>query len=428
MSLSRLSTLNPVDIVDLFNTDVPLRNMLGLRSENGGQVRAISLSNERAHAAITSVDGLEVVVSSIQSVRYSSLMDGRQLRENELTIFVANYSETLEAFDTKIRHTFGLDNVTRIELASGSDYQVAIGAVPAGYFDGIVEAATYKLITGAPKYLGQEDDIIDAPHDGSEYARSNGEWVQSGTSALDLTGYATTASVETRVERADGGYEFTGGFSDRLAGQSGQNDLGSYVSYTQDDVTHRRWRRFGFSSAANQANDNQYWGETDPNYDNSKGLFGGLHMPAAVTQLFDFGFNGDYSNELNPPIVDPLTDNEFRYSAADGSIDFTECRVGDLALVRFDFNVKPQVANTTLEVAMIWQTRNAQDVGTFTFALTGEPIFYGTGTVGREFLNRPMLSAYFASAEDVNARALLAVRADNPIQVAPLTTLVTLVR
>ena len=117
-----------------------------------------------------------------------------------------------------------------------------------------------------------------------------------------------------------------------------------------------------------------------------------------------------------------------KYTAATGSIDFRDCRVGDLALVRFDFNVIPQIANTTVEVAIIWATRNANDEITFTFALTGEPLFYGTGTVGRTFLNRPMLSGYFASAEDVNARALLAIRADNTVQVAPLTTLVTIVR
>ena len=77
---------------------------------------------------------------------------------------------------------------------------------------------------------------------------------------------------------------------------------------------------------------------------------------------------------------------------------------------------------------MIWQTRDANGDPTFTFPLTGTPVFYGTGTVGKTFLNRPLLSAYFASNEDVNARALLAVKADNPIQVAPLTTLATLQR
>ena len=101
---------------------------------------------------------------------------------------------------------------------------------------------------------------------------------------------------------------------------------------------------------------------------------------------------------------------------------------GDLLQLRFDFNVNVQIANTTLEIALIWQTRDENDEPTFTFALTGQPIFYGTGTVGRTFLNRPFLSAYFASREDTNARALLAIRADNPIQVAPLSTLVTIQR
>ena len=429
MGQSRLATLNPVDILDLFNSDVPLRNLIGKQTKDGSEVRALTLNSERQHSSITGVTGLEVVVEKIQGTRKQTLLDGRIKRESELTIYAANWAGSLESLDVLLTQRFGLDNVTKTAFASGQAYATAVGAQSETYFDGVSEAASYKLITGAPAYLNQAEDVLEAPQDGNTYARQNGSWVAAaGGDAVDLTAYATAASVETRVERADGGYEFTGGFSDRLAGQSGQNDLGSYVSYAQDDVSHKRWLRFGFSTAANQANDNQYWGEADPAYDNTKGLFGGLHMPAGVTKLFDFGFNGDYSNALNPPIVDPLTDSEFRYSAADGSIDFTECRVGDLALVRFDFNVKPQVANTTLEVAMIWQTRDANDVGTFTFALTGEPIFYGTGTVGREFLNRPMLSAYFASAEDINARALLAVRADNPIQVAPLTTLVTLVR
>ena len=419
MGQSRLATLNPADVLDLFNSHVPLRNLIGEQTKDGSEVRALSLSNERIHSSITGVQGLEVVVQWTQGIRKTDLMDGRTIRENELTIYAADWAGSLDELDKLLDRRFGPENVTKAALATGSDYQVAIGAVPAGYFDGVVEAASYKLITGAPTFVGTEDEIADAPSDGNEYARMNGAWVASGTSQLDLSGYATAASVETRVERADGGYEFTGGFTDRLSGQAGQNDLGDLVSYTQTMVSEQRWLRFGFSSAANQANDNQYWGETDPSYDSSKGLFGGLHMPAGVTNLFSFDDATDYNN---------AAEGSLKYTAAGGSIDFSQCRVGDLALVRFDFNVKPQVANTTLEVALIWQTRNDQNVGTFTFALTGEPVFYGTGTVGRTFLNRPLLSAYFASAEDVNARALLAVRADNPIQVAPLTTLVTLVR
>ena len=181
-----------------------------------------------------------------------------------------------------------------------------------------------------------------------------------------------------------------------------------------------QWLRFGFNTAAQTANDVAYWSDPDPTLDpdflQTKGLFGGTHLPEGVDNLFDFDFNAStYS--------DAVTGQGLNYTAAGGSFDFSSCKVGDLALVRFDFNVIPQVSNTTLEIALIWQTRLADGTPTFAFPLTGTPIFYGAGSTGQTFLNRPILSAYFASNEDVNARALLAIKADNPIQVAPLTTL-----
>ena len=245
--------------------------------------------------------------------------------------------------------------------------------------------------------------------------------------------------VDNFFSEGIGGYEFTGGFSDRESGSTGASDFGTFIPYTQAMADSAQWRRFGFSESQQQANDNAYF-PTDARpgrvFDQSKGLFGGIFMPSGVTELIDYGWsdtvggtlpNGDpftgYSTEVNSG--NPA---DFNYTAADGSFDFRECQPGDLLQLRFDFNVNVQIANTTLEIALIWQTRDANDNPTFTFALTGQPIFYGTGTVGRTFLNRPFLSAYFASAEDTNARALLAIRADNPIQVAPLSTLVTIQR
>jgi hypothetical protein len=224
-----------------------------------------------------------------------------------------------------------------------------------------------------------------------------------------------------------GGYEFTGGFSDRESGQTGSSDFGTFVPYTQPMADAGQWRRFGFSELAQQTNDVAYFPtNARPNrvFDQTKGLFGGMFMPSGVTELIDYGFTSpNYNSEVNSGISSDLN-----YTAADGSFDFRECEAGDLLQLRFDFNIRVQVANTTLEIALIWQTRDENDNPTFTFALTGQPIFYGTGTVGRTFLNRPFLSAYFASAEDTNARALLAIRADNPIQIAPLSTLVTIQR
>lgn len=237
-----------------------------------------------------------------------------------------------------------------------------------------------------------------------------------------IPGGATGSVSADQLAVAQGGYEFTGGFTDRTTGTAGASDLGSNVLYTAEMVDEQRWLRFGFDATAQANNDFAYWSEPAPAPTAGVGLFGGSYMPGGVTSLFDYTFDAPAAYSA------AVETGDFQYTAATGSFDFTECSPGDLALVRFDFNALPQVANTTLEVAMIWQTRDSNDDATFTFALTGEPIFFGTGTVGRTFLNRPMLSAYFASAEDVNARALLAIRADNPVQIQPLTTLCTIVR
>lgn len=215
------------------------------------------------------------------------------------------------------------------------------------------------------------------------------------------------------------GYEFTGGFEDRTTGASGANDLGSNVQYTQAQATAGTWRRFGFSSAQQVINDVQYWGETDPAFDQTKGLFGGLYMPHGVTNLIDYD---------NTDLQAAVTTGDLQYTAAAGTYDLSECKRGDRVQVRFSFNVVPQVANSTLEVGLIWTTRDEQDTPTFTFPLTAQPVYYGTGTQGQAFLNRIEMSAYIASDEDINARVLPAIRCDNEILIQPLSTLITVIR
>lgn len=408
-----LVAAHPSDVFGYLNSKYRFQLILGELNRVGlSAIRAFSLEGDRDSFSFSSVTGLDVVIEDSVGKDLVEFEDGEIRVYNLITLYSAHHGATTTIAELEKEIKYAGYSHCSYEVSDAASFASVAGGT------GDYTGATYyhKIVIRAG--AGYKSNTP-----GQHYASVNEIVLGQG----NYTGGANSITPD-QFESADGGYEFTGAFADRITGAAGANDLGTFVAYTSDDVDHKRWKRFAFSPAANAANDQQYWGETDPAYDSTKGLFGGLHMPSGVTQLFDFGFNGAYSNELNPPIIDPQTDNEFRYSAADGSIDFRECRVGDLALVRFDFNVIPQVANTTIEVAMIWQTRNASDVGTFTFALTGEPIFYGTGTVGRTFLNRPMLSAYFASSEDVNARALLAVRADNPFQVAPLTTLVTIVR
>ena len=234
---------------------------------------------------------------------------------------------------------------------------------------------------------------------------------------------------ETR-EAADGGYELTGGFADRTTGQAGASDLGTDVEYTAEMVAASSWLRFGFDSGQQVTNDGPYWadgaggeyeapGSGTTGY-RGVGLFSGFYMPHNVTSLFDFADSTSYNSAQ--------TSGTLQYNAAGGSYDMSQLNEGDFCQFRFDFNVTPQFANTTVEVGLIWQTRDSVGNPTFTFALTGEPIFYGSGTTGRTFLNRPIITAYLASNEDVNARALPAIRSDQPIFIQPLTTLFTVGR
>lgn len=242
----------------------------------------------------------------------------------------------------------------------------------------------------------------------------SGQWVSAG------------GGLPEPLEQELSGYEFTGGFSDRTTGQSGANDLATNVQYTAQMAADSSWYRFGFNRARQTANDVAYFPTIGlGTFDQSKGLFGGAHMPNGITDLIDYDFDdtgasGSYS--------DAVTTGDLLYNAATGSYDLTQCDVGDLVRVRFSFNAVPQVANSTMEVGLIFMTRDDSDQPTFTFALTTQPIYYGTGAQGTGFLNRVEMSAYIASDEDRNARLLPAIRCNNEILIQPLTTLISITR
>ncbi len=239
------------------------------------------------------------------------------------------------------------------------------------------------------------------------------------------TGAGGASSISSAdLQGVDSGLSFTGGFTDRTTGAAGQSDVGSNVSYSSAQAAAKTWRVFGIDPTSQSANDTIYWTSPDTaamdGYDATKGLFGGTQLPTGVDQLFKF-------NSLDFASGGTLANGD-AYTSASGSLDFSTCQVGDKLELRFDFNLVPQIANTTVEVALIWVTRDASDASTFSFSLAAQPVFYGTGSVGKTYLNRPVITAYFASDEDINAIALPAIRADNQVQIQPLTMLAAIQR
>ena len=235
-----------------------------------------------------------------------------------------------------------------------------------------------------------------------------------------------SASTSAMLEQSKSGYELTGGFTDRTTGTAGASDVGSNVQYTKSMVQSDTWLRFGIDNESHVRNDIPYWTDPAPAEVNNIGLFGGRYSPAGVKTLFDFDFDDTAVGASSFSAAQ--SEGDIKYTAASGSYDFSQCVPGDFAFIRFDFNAQILIANTTLQVGLIWQTRLADGSPTYTFTLVTDSIFFGVGTPGDTYLHRPIISAYFASNEDVNARALPAIRADNPIAIQPLTTLCKIVR
>lgn len=225
---------------------------------------------------------------------------------------------------------------------------------------------------------------------------------------------------------ATGGYEFTGGFLNRS----------NAVTYTQAQADAGTWMRFGFSSSKQSTTDSPYWGN-GPDPDEAPhsgttdyqgvGTFSGAYMPTGVTSMFNYTDDTAYNQALTMSVTTAGVTENLPVTSAIGSYNFKQYKVGDFANIRVDFNVTPHISNTTLECALIWSTRDADDNITFTFPLTITPFFFGDNTAGKQFLTRPMFTAYFASQEDINARALFAIKSDNTITVEPFTTLTTVV-
>lgn len=241
--------------------------------------------------------------------------------------------------------------------------------------------------------------------------------VNKPTTQKTVTG--TNQSEGEDALAAQTGYSHTGAFSGKPSSNNYVWEAGTGVEYTQANVDADLFRVFSLDPAIHAAVDNPYWSTPTPTGNTGIGLFQGANLPNNIDTLFDydFVFNDNY---------DPNGSTGFEGST--GRIKLNDCVYGDQLRVRFDFNVIPQIANTTIEPALWYSNRNDSDEITFTFPLTTQPVFFGQGTVGNTYLNRVEISAWITSNEDVNALTLPAIKSDNPVIIQPLGLLVTILR
>lgn len=272
------------------------------------------------------------------------------------------------------------------------------------------------------QYFGKFRDMPSRLPSGSFYiAEDTGQVFAAGENQIPTEVTSATTSPEILAEAKSGqsGYSHTGAFADKPTSNNFVWQSGAGVDYTQSDVDAELWKVFSLSSAVHAAVDNPYWSTPTPTGNSGIGLFQGANLPNDVSKLFDF----DYDFDTSYP-----SSTGTGFEGTTGRIKLNDAVYGDQLRVRFDFNVVPQIANTTVEPALWYSNRDDSDNITFTFPLTAQPIFYGNGTVGRTFLNRVEISAWITSNEDVNALTLPAIKSDNPVIIQPLGLLVTLIR
>lgn len=248
----------------------------------------------------------------------------------------------------------------------------------------------------------EEGVIVYNKSDKKLYTTEGNEWKEIGGSALANTGYS-----------------HTGAFADKPLSNNFVWESGAGISYTQDNVDAGLFKVFSLSRDVHNAVDNPYWSTPTPTGNTGIGLFQGANLPEGITSLVDYDFDYDATYP---------TSSGTGFEGSTGRIRLNDCVYGDQLRVRFDYNVIPQIANTTIEPALWYSNRNDNDDITFTFPLTTSPMFYGTGTVGKTYLNRVEISAWITSNEDVNALTLPAIKSDNPVIIQPLGLLITILR
>jgi len=215
------------------------------------------------------------------------------------------------------------------------------------------------------------------------------------------------------------GYAHTGAFAGKPLDNSYVWEAGTGIEYNAADVASETYKVFSLDNDVHNAVDNPYWSTPDVSSSSNVDLFNGYALPDGVTSLLDYTF--DFDTEYP-------SSTGTGFEGSTGRIRLNDCKYGDQLRVRFDFNVIPQISNTTIEPALWYSNRNDNDDITFTFPLTSSPVFFGTGTVGNTYLNRVDISAWIISNEDVNALTLPAIKSDNPVIIQPLGMLVTILR
>ena len=132
-------------------------------------------------------DGVEMIVDDKVEYYDEPMMDGRVRRYAKITIFMAAFGNSrripeIASIEEEMQ-ALGYEDLSVIrEIDVATEFSAALGLdINNPYFNPVLfnAADVVQLRAGVPRYLEVGESIMDAPMDGREYVRVDGQWVLS---------------------------------------------------------------------------------------------------------------------------------------------------------------------------------------------------------------------------------------------------------
>ena len=138
----------------------------------------------KANRSVGMNDGIEMIITDEVSFLDEPMLDGRTRRYSRVKVFMASFGsfglEEREAVADQVINAGYSDINVETEFDDGLSFRSVLG-LPETYINPLLfTGGSLSYITaGVPRYIGDELSIMDAPHDGKEYVRADGEWILS---------------------------------------------------------------------------------------------------------------------------------------------------------------------------------------------------------------------------------------------------------
>ena len=132
-------------------------------------------------------DGIEMIVDNKIEFYDEPMMNGQVRRYAKITIIMAAFgtffrSPQIISIEDEMK-ALGYEELEVVnQIDSGTEFSAALGLdINTPYFNPVLfnAADVVQIKAGVPRYLEVSESIIDAPKDGREYVRVDGEWVVS---------------------------------------------------------------------------------------------------------------------------------------------------------------------------------------------------------------------------------------------------------